>query len=339
MFRKIVSAIMLSLLVISILTLAFNIQLVKAQPLTSLAVDPPVATLFWESNFSVNVNVTNIVNFTSWQLNLYYLNSVLSCTSAVEGPFLNGNGACSTYFSAGINNNYNSTYGCLLAYDTIEGLDSVNGSGVILTVNFTAVGLGTSPLTLADTVLSALPPISHQDYSGEIIVTFDDRVVAVNAVSGKTVIGQGYSGNITVTVANLGGYTETFNVAVYGNATVVASQNVTLSIGDSTNITFTWNTAGFAYGAYIVSAYAWPSANETNTVNNSFTCGAVTVSIPGDVDGIFKVNMGNIVDILRAFGSTIGMRNYVANCDIANDGRIDMGDVVIALRDFGQYYP
>jgi hypothetical protein len=323
--------------------LTYSVYRASAQPLPSDAIDPAVSTVVFKFSFSVNVTVTDVVNFTCWQLDLYYLNSVLNCTGAVEGPFLNGNGAYGTFFGATINNNYNSTYGCLLAYDTIEGFDSVNGSGVILTVNFTAVGGDSSPLTLANTILgdNEIPPqpISHQDYSGEVIVTGGIHEVDVSAVSAKTVIGQGYSDNITATVANQGGYTETFNVTVYANATVVASQNVTLSNGNSTNITFIWNTASLAYGTYIVSTYTQLARGENNTANNNFTCGAVTVSIPGDVEGIFRVNMGNVVDILRAFGSTIGMPNYVANCDIANDGRIDMGDVIVALRDFGQHYP
>jgi hypothetical protein len=49
--------------------------------------------------------------------------------------------------------------------------------------------------------------------------------------------------------------------------------------------------------------------------------------------------MGDVVAILRAFGSSIGMPNYNPNCDLEDIGRIDMGDVVIALRDFGQHYP
>jgi len=326
--------------------LAYSVYRTSAQPpSTSVAVDPLVSTVVFRSSFSVNVNVTNVVNFTSWQLNLYYNNSVLNCTNAVEGPFLSSSGSpYAPYFSETINNNYNSSYGSLLAYCTIEGPYSVNGSGVVLTVNFTAAGGGSSPLTLANTLLgdNEIPaqPIPHVDHSGEVTVTQAIHDVAVNnAVSAKTVIGQGYSGNITATLENLGGYTETFNVSIYANATVAVSQNVTLLNGNSANVTFVWNTAGFVYGNYSVTAYAWPVPGETDLANNNFTCGVVTVSIPGDVEGIFRVNMGNIVDILRAFGSTIGMPNYAANCDIANDGRIDMGDIVIALRNFGQRYP
>jgi hypothetical protein len=52
-----------------------------------------------------------------------------------------------------------------------------------------------------------------------------------------------------------------------------------------------------------------------------------------------KVDMGDVVTILLAFGSTIGQSRYVPNCDIEGTGKVDMGDVVIALRNFGQHYP
>jgi hypothetical protein len=103
-------------------------------------------------------------------------------------------------------------------------------------------------------------------------------------------------------------------------------------------VTFTWNTAGFDYGNYTLSAYAQLAPGETNAAS-TFVGGVVTVTIPGDVNGEGKVDMGDVVAILRAFGSTPGTPNYNPNCDIEDNGKIDMGDVVIALRNFGQHYP
>jgi hypothetical protein len=172
-----------------------------------------------------------------------------------------------------------------------------------------------------------------------IFVLYEYDVAVTNVISYKTIIGQGYVGNVTVTTENLGTNAVTFNLTVYANATYIASQNVTLLSGNSANVNFLWNTTGFAYGNYTLSAYAWPVPGETNISNNNYTGGSVYVGIPGDVEGIGKVNMGNVVDILRAFGSTVGRPNYNPNCDIENNGKVDMGDVVIALRNFGQQIP
>jgi outer membrane protein assembly factor BamB len=158
-------------------------------------------------------------------------------------------------------------------------------------------------------------------------------------IASKSVVGNGYSVSINVIAADLGGYTETFNVAAYANATVIESEDVTLLAGNSTTVTFTWNTNGFAYGNYTISAYALLAPGETNTGDNDMTGGAVYVGIPGDVDGIGRVNMNDIVSILKAFGSTPGQPNWNPNCDINGKGRVDMSDVVIAVSHFGQHYP
>ncbi|MGB8781106.1 MAG: CARDB domain-containing protein [Candidatus Bathyarchaeia archaeon] len=164
-------------------------------------------------------------------------------------------------------------------------------------------------------------------------------IAVTNVASSKTVVGQGFSVNVTVTVANQGDFTETFNVTGYVNAAIIGSENVTLPAGNSPTVTFTWNTTGLFYGNYTLSAYAEPVLGETNTANNNFTDGVVTVTIPGDVDGNARADVGDVVKILYAFGSTLGQSRYVPNCDIDGNGRINMGDIIIALRNFGKHYP
>jgi hypothetical protein len=128
-----------------------------------VAVDPPLSTANVGDTFSVNVNVTNVDNFTCWDLNLYYLNGVLNCVNATEGSFLKSGGSpYGAYFTKNITNNYNSTYGLLSAYSTLLGSSSyaANGSGVIMTVTFMAVGGGSTALVLSDIMLGDghIPP-------------------------------------------------------------------------------------------------------------------------------------------------------------------------------------
>lgn len=166
--------------------------------------------------------------------------------------------------------------------------------------------------------------------------------VAVTGIAfSKTVVGRGYSMNVTVTAANLGGTAETFNLTLYANTTIVASQNVTLQAGTSANFTFSY-TVNLAYGNYTISAYAWPVPGETNTANNNFTGRWIIVSIPCDIigpngwpDGI--VNMRDIAIAARAFGSTPGSSNWNPNADFNNDGTIDMKDIALVARNFGQH--
>jgi outer membrane protein assembly factor BamB len=172
-----------------------------------------------------------------------------------------------------------------------------------------------------------------------INVAFHD-VAVVNVAPSKTVIGQNLTAQVNVTVADQGAYTETFTVTVYANSTVVATENATLSSGNFTTLAFTWNTIGFSCGNYSIRAYASPVPNETDTENNSkYFGGIVKVTIPGDVDGDFRVAMGDVVSLCKAFGSTPGQPKYDPNCDIDGNGKIDMGDIIIAVKNFGQHYP
>jgi hypothetical protein len=164
-------------------------------------------------------------------------------------------------------------------------------------------------------------------------------VAVTNVTSSKTVIGQGYGGNVTVTVQNQGNLTETFRVTVYANTTSAASLNVTLSSGNSTNITLTWNTTGFVYGNYTMNAYAWPVPGETDTANNNGTDGLTVVTIPGDLSGDLTVGLKDLVILARAYGSRPGDPNWNANADIDGNGAASLTDLVIMATHYGQHNP
>jgi len=102
---------------------------------------------------------------------------------------------------------------------------------------------------------------------------------------------------------------------------------------------FTLNTTGFAYGNYTISAYVWPVQGETNTANNNFTGGVVTVTIPGDLNGDGKVSLADLVTLALAYGSKPGDLNWNPNADIIGNGIIGLSDLVILAQHYGQHYP
>jgi hypothetical protein len=156
----------------------------------------------------------------------------------------------------------------------------------------------------------------------------DIAVTRVNTArdSGRTVIGQGFSMNITVTAKNYGIYTESFNTTAYLNANALQTKTATLESGASTTIIFTWNTKGFAYGNYTISAHAWPVPGETDTTNNTYTYGTVKVTIPGDVNGDGKVDISDLIAI--AFNWNRPVPPAPTNADICDDGKIDILDLM-----------
>lgn len=164
-------------------------------------------------------------------------------------------------------------------------------------------------------------------------------VATTNVTPLKTVVGQGYSTQVDVNVTNKGDFTETFNVTAYANTTSIGSQNVTLSSGASTTLTFTWNTSDFVKGNYTIKAYAWHVSGETHTIDNTLIDGIVAVTIPSDVDGDFDVDLYDIVAICAAYGSNPPGPPYTPNKDINDDGIINIYDVVLACTHYGQKYP
>jgi parallel beta-helix repeat protein len=160
-----------------------------------------------------------------------------------------------------------------------------------------------------------------------------------NVKSAKGVVGEGYELKINITVANEGDFTETFNVTLYANTTASQTKTITLSSGNSTAITFTWNTTDFALGNYTISAYSEPVSGETYTADNTFIYGTTTVTIPGDVDGDFNVTILDVVKITCIYALKQGDPGFNPSSDIDNDGNITILDVVICTSHYAQKYP
>ncbi|HVO85784.1 MAG TPA: C39 family peptidase, partial [Candidatus Eisenbacteria bacterium] len=169
-------------------------------------------------------------------------------------------------------------------------------------------------------------------------------VAVTNAIPSKTIVGQAYCLNVTVTIANLGSYTEDFNMTVFANETAIQTENTTLASGISTNITLVSNTTGLAFGNYTMSVRAATVPGETNTANNNFTCPIlVHVGVPGDVssttigkyDG--TTNMKDVAYMIMLFNAKPNSPNWNPNADVNNDGVVNMKDIAIAIAYFNKH--
>jgi parallel beta-helix repeat protein len=164
-------------------------------------------------------------------------------------------------------------------------------------------------------------------------------VATTNITLAKTVVGQGYTIRINATIENQGHYEENFHVTMYANLTFIASQAITLTSGNSTTLTFTWNTTGFAKGNYPISAYAWPVQDETDTGDNALTDGVVYVGVPGDVDANHKVEVKDILMLAKAYGTNPQSPNWNPNLDVNGDDKVDIKDILIAAKNYGKTDP
>jgi hypothetical protein len=172
-------------------------------------------------------------------------------------------------------------------------------------------------------------------------------VAVTNVKTSKTgclpipVIGHGYILKINVTLANQGDYTETFNVIVYANTTAIASQSLSLSSGSSTSIIFSYNTTGLSKGTYTIWATASIVQNEIDVYDNTYTDGLIAVSVVGDINGDFKVDIEDLVRVIKYFGSYPGhpTKPWNPNADINCDNKVDIEDLVLVIKHFGEHYP
>jgi len=169
-------------------------------------------------------------------------------------------------------------------------------------------------------------------------------VAVTNVTSAKSIIGEGYGGNVTVTAQYLGDFTENFNVTTYANLTAIGTLNFDLTSGSTTSKTFVWNTTGFAYGNYTLSATANTLPGETNTSNNNFTCPIpVHVGVPGDISGPTQgvydgtCNMRDIQYLILLFNTNPSSPNWKPNADVNNDGTVNMRDIQIAILNFNKH--
>ena len=189
-----------------------------------------------------------------------------------------------------------------------------------------------------ETVVQRWLPVFTHITQRAITEAYDVALTSIDPT--ETIVGQGFSTSINVTVTNQGDFTETFNVTVHANTTSVASQAVTLQNGTSATVAFTWDTTGWAKGNYTISAFATPISGETDVEDNTHTDGAILVTIPGDVNGDFKVDIKDLVLVIKHFGSFPPIHPlWNPNADINCDGKVDIKDLVLAIKHFGEHHP
>ncbi|MGA2768862.1 MAG: S8 family serine peptidase [Candidatus Bathyarchaeia archaeon] len=170
-------------------------------------------------------------------------------------------------------------------------------------------------------------------------------IAITNLTTVKNIVGRGFSTIINVTVTNQGNYTETFNITLYANQTIIATfENTILTSGKSTTAASTWNTTGFAYGNYTINAYASPVQGENDTTNNSYVSDTpVHVGVPGDVSGTMPgvcdgiVDMKDIAYLISLFNTKPSSLNWKPNADINDDGVVDMKDIALAVAYFREH--
>ncbi|MDH5778961.1 MAG: right-handed parallel beta-helix repeat-containing protein [Candidatus Bathyarchaeota archaeon] len=186
-------------------------------------------------------------------------------------------------------------------------------------------GIGDTPIVIRTNNVDNYPLISPWT-----------NIAIANVTPHKTVIAEGSSLFINVTVENQGTSMKSFNASTYINSTLVDTlTDVTLSGQDFTTITFVWNTTSFPKGNYTLIANITQVFGEVNLVDNLFTYGTVCLTILGDVNGDGKVRIDDVLIVVLAFGSDCGHPRYNPNADLNDDCKIRIDDVLTTALNFG----
>jgi hypothetical protein len=221
----------------------------------------------------------------------------------------------------------------------------------LVTITFQVIALGESKLDLYDTNLidQAGQPIRHEASYGYFrnLALRDLAIVSVTPsrtqAYEKFVVGtRVYESiiNIAVIVRNEGDMTETFNVNTYYDDTLIGTQTITnVNPDTNTTLTFSWNITNLPlYVNYTIKAYAPEVPGEISIENNLYLDSIVIIKIFGDTNGDKKVNILDVAEASKAFGSYVGHARWNPNVDLDNDGRISVIDMVLVAMNFGREF-
>jgi parallel beta-helix repeat protein len=164
------------------------------------------------------------------------------------------------------------------------------------------------------------------------------NLAVVDILPSKSVVGEGYKVNISVTVQNQGWDAQTTRLTVYVNTTVVATvSSLALPKRSQVVLNFTWQTTPALRGNYTMSSTVDAVPGEPDTTDNNKAYGRIVkVTIVGDVNGDNGVDILDAITISTAFSALPGSSNWNGNADINSDNTVDILDAIILSVNFGR---
>jgi hypothetical protein len=159
---------------------------------------------------------------------------------------------------------------------------------------------------------------------------------ALNISSSKTIVGQGFSSNVTVFLENQGSKIEEFNATFYANESLIGHQTFMLRNNNSIIYSSAWDLGSLAKGNYSLSVSIAPLEGETNLNDNSLNGSWIFVTIPGDLNGDKTVDIYDAILLVGCFNSFPYSPHWNPNRDINNDGIIDIFDALILAANYGK---
>jgi len=267
--RKVISSLIFILSVLSFGTFIHKatVAVYSDFSIATVVVNPQTSVGTIGQNFTINVNISNVIDLYGWEFKLAWDPALLDGVNVKEGPFLKDWGE--TFFSFKINN----TLGYSLVDCALLGFrPGVSGNGTLAIIEFYVETVGECSLDLYDTILinPGEFPIVHTTADGYYYTSVHD-VAIINLIATGSAI--------DVTVENQGTHTETFNVSTFYTLLtdpLIGTQTVTLQPGTNTTLTFPWTPP--SSGNYEIRAEANIVPSETDQADNIRTATLLILS-------------------------------------------------------------
>jgi len=326
------------LILILFTTMYSSIYRCDADSAPNLSVEPTSTNVRGGENFTVNVDVADVVDLATWEFKIYFFRQILNAASVTEGSFLRQGGS-TAFLIVDFNNGYNATYGRVWLTCTLLGnISGVGGNGSLAAITFLTAHGGNATIHLADTVLgdSEANPVIHTTTDGQVEVTGITNIALKELSASKTIVGKGYPLRVYLTMENQGDLTETLNVTMFANYTLIENKTVSLASHSLTIITFTWNTSDSAFGNFTINAAADILPGETNTTDNTLIYRWIVLTIPGDVNGDGTVDIFDAIVVAGVFSSNPKSSNWDPRADINDDAIVDIYDAILLAGNFGR---
>jgi hypothetical protein len=298
--------------------------------------------------FPWNVQIANATGMYDYRFKLSYNKNILLCLGAIVIPPNNN-----TNFDA--EETVNNTVGFLsvmVQYYAPAAPINITGNETVVMITFMVKGHGQTPLTMSNADISNLAGGSLNPVVIGGNFTSGSRQVAIMAIK---VTGESYDGITYMPAIPVKMYpgrildisvvpmdndsigtttTETFNVTLYANSTVIEVKPVTLSAQTNTTLMFSWNTTGLIPGEnFTLWAQASTVPGQTNTAHNILYDGSVFIKMLGDVNGDGVINIADVTAIAATYGTHWHESNFNPEADIAPPyGLINILDIVTCTR-------
>lgn len=280
------------LLIIALVTLLPNLAISQ-----QIRIVPASTSVSVGDEFTLNIRISDIVDLFCFQLDISYNQEVLEFLSVGEGNFLNNQGQASTYWVSlesgpGLISN--------IACTRMGQIGGIDGNGVLTSIRFRAIEIGTSDMVLQNVILgnSSFYGMDYSKLDGEVeVVGSSNCGLTISAATGPPGTSEG--GN---TSPSLGHHLYSIGRTVSIEAIPYTDYRLSKWSGDVNNT--------FRYNERITIVM---DSNKSVTANFYTRCGDLNGNnsvTPADAQAAFDIFLGRTLD-----PSDCQKENADVNCD------------------------